>query len=396
MPSIPIERPQHHCANCYEPLHGGGGICGHLLSELPGDIEIDPNSLSDRAKGLITSPSAVICNFCIERLKSRPGQHAVTAASSAEPPTAATATPVQPPAAAVPASVTANSSSAPVHVPFRRVLKRKAENIPPKKKRDDDLYKHFTIVNLDGGNVSVSCNHCDKFNKPSIQKFNPTLGRQHLINYCCGVDSETKRRLSQGSQIGRRAAESFAVSVDGSHTMADLRALALDGVFASPSSSTISSASAIQPSLLSSATNQAPRRTRTQQTITSDRMFGKTMNKAEADKIIMAEVRAIVARGEPLSRLLDPYVKAALCARHPALVQGNFIPRDRETIYNNYVVPVDKQAYEELESYIAKLPGQINISMDGAQVNSKQKVCRLFVEKISSSACELISLFCLS
>ena len=61
MSSVPIERAQHHCANCDEPMHGG--MCGHLLSELPDDVDIDPDRLSDRGKGLITSPSALICMY---------------------------------------------------------------------------------------------------------------------------------------------------------------------------------------------------------------------------------------------------------------------------------------------------------------------------------------------
>ena len=54
-------------------------------------------------------------------------------------------------------------------------------------------------------------------------------------------------------------------------------------------------------------------------------MFGPTMNDAEAIRIIIAEVEAIFAHREPLIRLLDDYVRAALIVRHPSIVY--FPPR---------------------------------------------------------------------
>lgn len=59
------------------------------------------------------------------------------------------------------------------------------------------------------------------------------------------------------------------------------------------------------------------------------------MTKAEADKIITAEVKAILARGEPLSRLLDDHVRAGLYTRHPRLAEGTFLPHDSKTIYDD-------------------------------------------------------------
>ena len=54
---------------------------------------------------------------------------------------------------------------------------------------------------------------------------------------------------------------------------------------------------------------------------------------------------------------------------------GSFLPRGRQTIYNNYGLKIDSESAQELESFIDKLPGLINVSMDGATVNDKQKVC---------------------
>ena len=99
------------------------------------------------------------------------------------------------------------------------------------------------------------------------------------------------------------------------------------------------------------------------------------MTQAEADKIIKAEVKATLARGEPIDRLLDDHVRAALFHRHPGFVRGNFLPRCYHTIYDKYVTDIDRESMLELGDYLKRLPGNINIAMDGATVNSKQKVC---------------------
>jgi len=95
---------------------------------------------------------------------------------------------------------------------------------------------------------------------------------------------------------------------------------------------------------------------------------------AEAVKIITAEVTTIVARGEPPDRLLDDHAKAALMVHHPWI--WPFLPNDAETIYNNYVVKIDEDSTKELEDFIKRRPGLINVSFDGATVNGKQKVSK--------------------
>ena len=101
-------------------------------------------------------------------------------------------------------------------------------------------------------------------------------------------------------------------------------------------------------------------------------MLGPSLSRSEAEKIITRKVKSILARGEPLDRLLDDQVKAEMIADFPSIEK--FLPRDQQTIYLNYVIPIDQECLLELENFIKKLPGQINISMDGATVNGKQKV----------------------
>ncbi len=104
-----------------------------------------------------------------------------------------------------------------------------------------------------------------------------------------------------------------------------------------------------------------------------------TMSRAEADKIITRKVRTMLARGEPLDHLLYDYVRVEMIGDFPAI--GFFLPRDRETIYNNYVLRIDMETTQELQDFMKKLPRQINVSMDGATVNGKQKVRIIFFMK---------------
>ena len=88
--------------------------------------------------------------------------------------------------------------------------------------------------------------------------------------------------------------------------------------------------------------------------------------------MITAEVTASLACSEAIDRILDNFVKQALVVRHPCLAR--FLPRHVETVFDKYVVPIDISTDKELDGFIAKLPGFINVGMDGASVNSKQKV----------------------
>jgi hypothetical protein len=67
MSGIPVEDPpRHKCINCEEPLHGGP--CGHLITELPTHIIIHPTAFSENARKLLTSPNALLCNYCADTL----------------------------------------------------------------------------------------------------------------------------------------------------------------------------------------------------------------------------------------------------------------------------------------------------------------------------------------
>ena len=258
---------------------------------------------------------------------------------------------------------------------------------PPRKARDKALYAHFIITNLAGGYVSVACRHCEKFNKSKLKCFNPTKARTHIVNQCKGVSMDEKRRIMQGSQSAKRRGEVYALSQPPTSTVAEMRSKAKFGInkkrplndlagstivdlCKSPSISSISGSSST--SNVTPFGSKRKHQPKCQSSINDERNFGQAMTQPEADKIILAEVKAIMHRAEPLGRLLDPYARAALMQRHPAI--HDFLPRNEETIYNRYVLFIDTETTHELKSFIQKIPGRINIAMDGATVNGKQKV----------------------
>ena len=100
--------------------------------------------------------------------------------------------------------------------------------------------------------------------------------------------------------------------------------------------------------------------------------FGKALDRGTAQQIVTAELKALLAVGDPPSRLLEPYKISALILANPGI--GKYLPKDKETLMSNYVVPIDRAAVHEMTGFIHRLPGLINISMDGATINSKQKV----------------------
>ena len=81
---------------------------------------------------------------------------------------------------------------------------------------------------------------------------------------------------------------------------------------------------------------------------------------------------AICARGETLTRLLDYHVQKALCARHPLIAR--LLPQDANTIFLEYVIPIDEECTEELKDHMSRLSGDVNVAFDGVTVNGKSKM----------------------
>ena len=91
-------------------------------------------------------------------------------------------------------------------------------------------------------------------------------------------------------------------------------------------------------------------------------------------------MKTIFSRGEPPERMLDNYEQAALMVRCPGIER--YIPKSKETLYNNFVVNIDIDSSAELEGFIKKLPGLINVGVDSATVNGKQKVSYCAINRV--------------
>ena len=104
-------------------------------------------------------------------------------------------------------------------------------------------------------------------------------------------------------------------------------------------------------------------------------MLGPDMTRERVNVIITVEVKAMLARGEPPVHLLDDYVRTSMITVSPAI--GMFLQRSVETVFDNYVVSIDANVFKEMKRFIVKLPGLINVAMDGDTGIGKQKVNRL-------------------
>ena len=72
-----------------------------------------------------------------------------------------------------------------------------------KKPRDNRLRDCFTITPIEEGGEDIVCKHCEDYHK-ILQKFNPTKGRQHLTDYCPGVDDTLRQVLLESTQAAKK------------------------------------------------------------------------------------------------------------------------------------------------------------------------------------------------
>ena len=54
-----------------------------------------------------------------------------------------------------------------------------------------------------------------------------------------------------------------------------------------------------------------------------------------------------------------------------------YLPRNEETVFHKYAIPIDLESKAELATFIQKLSRLINVAMDRATCNGKQKVSSL-------------------
>lgn len=288
----------------------------------------------------------------------------------------------------VPAVLTATSSSSSLPTghdnPYATKTARASTAslaYPPKKKAkkpaDELLRNCFIVTEFVNGSGTLmfkaECKYCA--HQSEFQKFNATKCRQHLISSCSGVDDALKVTLVLNSQGGKKSAILRNLLVNdrttslGTQSTSDVRVDVLARADTAKSSLQKASATKIK--------------TFKQLPITGPTNFGPALDQKSAERIIISQVEATVARGEPISRFLDPYVRAALFAANPAL--AHFLPADKDTIFEKYVVPIDLKTSAELQEHMARIPGCINISFDTVTVNGSSK-CMYTVTKGAFSA----------
>jgi hypothetical protein len=271
---------------------------------------------------------------------------AVTAAAAATAATAAVTAAVAPPSVVVPPSSSASTVSN-LASPEAPMKPR-----PPKKKKNNFIREQFRtpVASEAGKPVEYWCNHCAK----QIYKWtmwNASKATGHIMQ-CTRTPEDVKEEAKAGTQASkkiRKILEGVSHSVDGSvssESQASLREM---------------------HARKSGAEKKADPRTFLQTAVTS---FGSVMNKDRAECIIRAEVEAILARFEPISRILDPIVQSSLSAAHgPALLQ--YIPSDASTLFSGYVIPIDAEVTANINVLMTSVPGSLNMAVDGITIQGQ-------------------------
>jgi hypothetical protein len=330
----------HKCLNCDENVCGA--LCGVFWDERGADCTVNADLFSAEGKIRVKSHGTILCATCMK--KCTPSKNDNNKKDDDDDEVVVIDDPKQ----------TGKRT---------RTVQLQQAAPPSKKPRNRVLYTCFTIVPnaKNPANVDVSCNGhgCTDFIKTNIKSFNSTRGLRHALS-CSGITEDVKASLRGSSQDAKKKVAIITLEAS-SQNMSEFRS-SMDSVSSISRSTT--------PSSKQSSTNN---KTRKQTQINSNKGgLGEGMNRARAEIILKGEVKTIVARREPLSRLLDDYARAALIQSHPGI--GIFIPKTEEAIFDKFVMPLDEECVHELMTFIAKQPGLLCISMDGATVNGKQKV----------------------
>jgi len=90
------------------------------------------------------------------------------------------------------------------------------------------------------------------------------------------------------------------------------------------------------------------------------------------DKVFILHVECVVARFEPIERLVDVWFKRAFEANNAGL--SHFIPNDASTVFDKYVLPLYRQQEQDFIARLKHLPGCAAMSVDGATVNGRSEL----------------------
>ena len=194
------------------------------------------------------------------------------------------------------------------------------------------------------------CNACNKW---IIKYKNATRCRQHLQK-CPHISAADKTLIYQSSQAFKKAKTQQEMLLESTMQTNSAAASAAASVTAS------SSASSTSPPVSSLSNPSGAERI--------DR-FVITTDETSARMAIKMEVECVLARFEPLNRLLDYWWQRSFIQRHPGMVQ--WLPQDHAEIMEKYVGPIDTEQAALVTENFNEIPGQPGLAVDGATINGE-------------------------
>ena len=223
-----------------------------------------------------------------------------------------------------------------------------------RKPKDFMVRDHFDIVPTSSGTYRISCKgeNCG-WTKEWIH-MNTTFLRKHLVNSCESLSEAEKTAIVSSSQTGKRirAMQNLKATAAtfGSETLANIRQSKFAEI------------------------NERQQKKVKQLPIVPQPDYGlvEQLNADQANAIILRKVEPQVARKEAVDRILCPFVQAEMLADHPAI--GAYLPKNSETVFSNFVVPIDQKSSKEVYEIFKTKPGLASLGMDSATINSKSKV----------------------
>jgi hypothetical protein len=99
--------------------------------------------------------------------------------------------------------------------------------------------------------------------------------------------------------------------------------------------------------------------------------FGRPMTPDEYRSIIRVELEVILKRFEDLGRLLDAFAQEALAKAVGNRLILHHIPRTTESVFKQYVIPIDQATTAQMKAMLNKIPGNGTVAVDGVTVLSR-------------------------
>ena len=237
---------------------------------------------------------------------------------------------------------------------------------PPKKKANQLLRDQFKIGPDPNrqGYVAVVCVHCKEFR--SWKTFNATLASNHIVHKCRKVPANVKDSCENVTQASKRAKKQLGLIVG--------------GPLSQESSASVTNSSSSGENVVSngSSSRRAPSTITTTKKQSSPQQssmlqFGHIVNKVTANKAITKSVETMLARFEPLNRVSDPFFQDEMVSRWGKAIL-RYLPNHHDTVYKQFVLPIDRSCREELKHMLHKIQGGLTIAADGVTANGRSTI----------------------